>query len=126
MSRARRRLQEATSRYMQEREVYDKIQKRRRRGLYRRLVVYCILTFILAGTFFSIFLSQNKLLNEKLEEKEAAEQELKKVNAEQIDLREEIKKLNDYEYVGEIARRDFFFSKKGETIFKLPPESETN
>lgn len=121
MSQAKRRaLQEATLKYVQEKQVYDKIRKRRKRGLYRRLVAYSILTVILTVSFVSIFISQHRLLAEKTEEKERLEQELKLVEKQEIDLREEINKLNDYEYIGELARRDYFFSKEKETIFSFP------
>lgn len=127
MSQARRRaLQEATLQYVQEKQVYDKIKKRRRRGLYRRLFAYSILTGIITFAFLSIFISQHTLLNEKVQEKAELEAELELAHKQQIDLREEIKKLNDYEYIGEIARRDYFFSNDGETIFTFPNESSGN
>lgn len=127
MSQARRRaLQEATIKYVQEKQVYDKIKKRRRRGLYRRLIAYSVVTLFLSVSFISIFLSQNELLHEKRAEKERLQGELKVVEKQEVNLREEIKKLNDYEYVGEIARRDYFFSDEGETIFSFPNRSSAN
>lgn len=127
MSQARRRaLQEATLRYVQEKQVYEKIKRRRRRGLYRRLIAYSIVTVILSVSFVSILISQYQLLSEKKLEKEQLEQELELVKQEEQDLREEIKKLNDYEYIGELARRDYFFSDDGEIIFTFPSDSSTN
>ena len=110
MSQARRRaLQEATLKYVQEKQVYDKIKKRRRRGLYRRLFGYSMITAVRSICFVSIFVSQQRLLNDKAEEKESLQNELELVETQEIDLREEINKLNDYDYVGELARRDYFF-----------------
>lgn len=127
MSQARRRaLQEATLKYVQEKQVYDKIKKRRRRGLYRRLVAYSMITAVLSICFVSIFVSQQRLLNDKAEEKESLQNELELVETQEIDLREEINKLNDYDYVGELARRDYFFSGDGETIFSFPNDLTTN
>lgn len=127
MSQARRRaLQEATLRYVQEKQVYEKIKRRRRRGLYRRLIAYSIVTVILSVSFVSILISQYQLLSEKKLEKEQLEQELELVKQEEQDLREEIKKLNDYEYIGELARRDYFFSDDGEIIFTFPSDTSTN
>lgn len=127
MSQARRRaLQEATLRYMQEKQVYEKIKKRRRRGLYRRLIAYSIITVILSVSFISVLFSQYELLSEKKLEKEQLEKQLEMVKEEEQNLREEIKKLNDYEYIGELARRDYFFSDEGETIFTFPNDAPTN
>lgn len=127
MSQARRRaLQEATLRYMQEKQVYEKIKRRRRRGLFRRLIAYSIVTIILSMSFISVLLSQYELLSEKKLEKEQLEKELEMVKQEERNLREEIKKLNDYEYIGELARRDYFFSDEGEIIFSFPNDAPTN
>ncbi len=127
MSQARRRaLQEATLRYMQEKQVYEKIKRRRRRGLYRRLIAYSIITVFLSVSFISVLISQYELLSEKKQEKLQLEKELELVKQEEQDLREEIKKLNDYEYIGELARRDYFFSDEGEIIFTFPNDMPTN
>ena len=37
-------------------------------------------------------------------------------------LKEEVEKLSDIDYLLQIARKDYFFSKDGEIIFKLPDE----
>ncbi len=127
MSQARRRaLQEATLKYMQEKQVYEKIKRRRRRGLYRRLIAYSIITVILSVSFISVLFSQYELLSEKKLEKEQLEKQLEMVKEEEQNLREEIKKLNDYEYIGELARRDYFFSDEGEIIFTFPNDAPTN
>ena len=127
MSQARRRaLQEATLRYMQEKQVYEKIKRRRRRGLYRRLIAYSIITVFLSVSFISVLISQNEMFSEKKQEKLQLEKELELVKQEEQDLREEIKKLNDYEYIGELARRDYFFSDEGEIIFTFPNDMPTN
>ena len=123
MSQAKHRvLQEATLKYIQEKQVYEKIKRRRRRGLYRRLAAYGVLTAILSASFLSLFLSQHRLLNEKAEEKQRLQEELASIEKQEIRLREEIKKLHDDEYIGELARRDYFFSKEDETIFTFPNE----
>lgn len=127
MSQARRRaLQEATLKYMQKKQVYEKIKRRRRRGLYRRLIAYSIITVILSVSFISVLFSQYELLSEKKLEKEQLEKQLEMVKEEEQNLREEIKKLNDYEYIGELARRDYFFSDEGEIIFTFPNDAPTN
>lgn len=127
MNRPKRKaLQEAHLQYIRESEVLEKIKKRRRRGLYRRLFAYGILALVVTGAFISIFVSQHELLQEKQQKKERLEQELIQANQVELELRDEITRLNDYDYIGEIARRDFFFSKKGETIFKLPTDFSTN
>lgn len=122
----RRALQQTAARYVQEKAIYENIQKRRKRGLYRRLVAYGILTMVFSATFISIYAAQNETMEEKITEKERLQHELATAEETRKELEIEIKKLHDPEYIGEIARRDFFLSKEGETIFKLPADHSTN
>ncbi|WP_370314439.1 FtsB family cell division protein [Guptibacillus hwajinpoensis] len=62
-------------------------------------------------------------MEEKNLQQKQAEEELTKLKDQEKYLTEEIEKLNDLDYIGELARRDYFMSKPGETIFKLPSSS---
>ena len=42
----------------------------------------------------------------------------------EIDLKEQIKRLNDKEYIEKLARSEYFLSNDGEIIFKLPEEKK--
>ncbi|TLS35000.1 septum formation initiator family protein [Pseudalkalibacillus caeni] len=108
------------SNYVQTKQFQEKARQRRRRGLVRRLTAFAIIALVMSGVFLSIFTSQAATLNEKLDEKQKAQAELKEMQKKEKMLKEEIQQLNNMEYIGEIARRDYFMSKPGETIFKLP------
>ncbi|MCD8501004.1 MAG: septum formation initiator family protein [Bacillaceae bacterium] len=124
MSLAKHNIREMNSRYKQEQEAANERQLRMRKGLYRRLTALVLfIVFFLTMTFFS-FHSQNRVLGQKLEQKEYLEMKLEQLTLQERDLTEEIDKLNDLEYIAEIARRDYFLTKPGEIIFKLPTYSE--
>jgi cell division protein DivIC len=111
------------SQYIEKREQELEFQAKKRRGLIRRLSVLGIFGFILAGIASVTFYAQASTINEKQEEKQALEQELELLKAEEKRLEQEIINYNDLDYIAEIARRDYYLSKPGETLFKLPDSS---
>lgn len=94
--------------------------KKKRLGLYRRLVFIGLLALGIGYTIGSVLLSQSEILNEKMNEKIKLEKELSSLKEQEKDYRAEIVKLNDEEYVAKVARSEYFLSEEGEIIFKLP------
>jgi cell division protein DivIC len=104
-------------------EKYDrskKIQTNRKRGLFRRLALFGILVFIGTYSIVSTLSAQTITIEEKKLEQQAQEKKLVEVTAKKEHLKLEVTKLHDIEYIGEIARKEYSFSRPGETIFKLP------
>lgn len=98
--------------------------KRKRRGLLRRLTVFGVIVLMFAVLVTSALWSQSSSLKEKEEKKVALEKELKQLQTKQEDISDEIKKLKSKEYVLELARRDYYMSKKGEKIFDVGNKSD--
>lgn len=78
---------------------------------------FFLLFFLWAG---SAWLDQKAAIEEKRIELEAIQQKVNTANEEQVELIYQVKRLNDYDYIAEIARRDYFLSRPGEVIFKIP------
>lgn len=91
-----------------------KIGKRRRLKLF---TIVMVLFLLWAG---SIWLQQQEELNKQQEELVLVQDQVKKAKEHQLELTDEIKRLHDPEYIGEVARRDYFLSGPGEMIFKIP------
>lgn len=95
-------------------------KKRKKKRLWRRTLIYmgiiCII-FLLAG------LSVYKIIDLKLEENrlEGQKQELIK---EQKKLKEELKNVNDPEYIEQQARKQLKLIMPGETLYVLPDEKD--
>ena len=95
-------------------------KKRKKKRLWRRTLIYmgiiCII-FLLAG------LSVYKIVDLKLEENrlEGQKQELIK---EQKKLKEELKNVNDPEYIEQQARKQLKLIMPGETLYVLPDEKD--
>ena len=119
-----RKVAKIQSTYVEQTEHNQQKQKRRQRGLKRRLIVFAVITTVLSVLTVSTLLSQSAAIEKKEEAKQDIENTLLSLEKEQKLLEEEILKLNDDEYIAKIARRDYFLSNKGEVIFNLPNKEE--
>ncbi|MCY9064604.1 cell division protein DivIC [Bacillus inaquosorum] len=119
-----RTITEIQNDYKEQVERQNQLKKRRRKGLYRRLTVFGALVFLTAIVLASSVWSQTSSLSAKEEKKEQLEKELKSLKTKQMDLKEEISKLKDEDYVTELARRDLFMSGDGEIIFNVEKKSK--
>jgi cell division protein DivIC len=110
------------STYITNQDKHEQFIKRKRRGLYRRLLAFTIIVLIFSYGIISTLISQSAHIEEKLSEKKVLEAKMAELQEEQVVLEEEIVKLNDDNYIAKIARRDYFLSEEGETIFKIVEE----
>ncbi len=110
------------SNYMQQYDAYIGRQKRKRKRLIRRLVLFSLVAMIIIGGMATYHIKQRVLQADKAEQYEQLQKDLTSLKKQEDDMTEEIELLKDEDYVLEIARTNYFFSKKGEMIFKLPNE----
>ncbi|MTH55242.1 cell division protein DIVIC [Bacillus mangrovi] len=115
-----RKVTQLQSQYMQQQERNDQILKRRKRGLYRRLAVFGAAALIAVVFIAAGLIDQTVSLAEQSEQKDKLKEELQVLKKEQNLLEEEITKLNDDDYIAELARRDYFLSGENEIIFSSP------
>lgn len=108
--------------YMKEYDVYLERRSKKRKRLFRRLALFGVVAFIMVTSLTSYHFNQRALKKEKVGELIELQNEKDQLVDKQKELREEIKLLQDEDYVLQIARRDYFFSNEGEVIFKLPDE----
>lgn len=122
MSTKKKTVTRLDSNYVQQYDAYTARQKRKKQRLIRRLVLFSIVTVLVLGGMAAYHLNQRILHAEKTEQYEQLERELAELKTEETTLKEEIELLNDENYVLDIARTNYFLTKKGEQIFKLPDE----
>lgn len=123
MSMKRKTVTRLDSHYMQQYEAYIERQQRRKQRLIRRLVLFSAIALLAIGFMTTYHVKQHTLQAEKQEEYKDLDKQLTTLQTEEENLEEEIELLNDEEYILEIARTNYFFSKDGELIFKILDES---
>lgn len=94
----------------------EKNKKNKRRRL--KLLGLFMVAFLIWAS--SLWLDQREILQAKTEELEAVKLKVQEANEKQLDLSYQIKRLHDKDYIAEVARRDYFLSRPGEMIFKVP------
>lgn len=110
------------SSYVDQYDAYIERQKRKKKRLIRRLVLFAAVVVVVIGSMATYHFKQISLQEEKEEQYNQMEDELATLKKEEGHLRQEIKLLNNEEYVLEIARTNYFLSKEGELIFNIPDE----
>lgn len=90
-----------------------------RRRVYRRLAVFFAFAFVAIVSISVVFYQQNSAINAKEAKVNELEKETNVLTTKEKQLKDEIQKLHDENYVLEIARRDYYFSKPGEIIFPI-------
>lgn len=123
MSKKGKTVTRLNSNYMQQYDVYIERQQRKRQRLYRRLVLFSLIAVLAIGSMATYHFKQRMLQAEKQEQYEQLEDKFTTLKQDEKNYKEEIELLNNDEYILEIARTNYFFSKKGELIFKIGDES---
>lgn len=106
--------------YLQMQEIVEKRRRKRRKGLIRRLTAFALIFTAVCVFMISALVSQNNRLNSALAQKSKLEKNLGAQTQSAAQLKQRIDLLHDKNYIGEIARRDYLLSKKGEIIFSKP------
>ena len=94
--------------------------KPRRRSFKKFLVRISLFCFLSVPLFFllqSYSATQHHVYSSKVKQLKLEKVNLKKTNSKVDDSKRMIDQLNDDQYIIELARKNLFFSKKGEIIF---------
>jgi len=119
VNKREQRIYSIRSEYMEQYERQQKRNQRRKRSLIQRLVIAGVLMLATVAYMVHYHLEQRSVYSEKLKEYEALQSEMSELKKTEEELKEEIKLLNDEDYILEIARTNYFLTKEGELIFLL-------
>ena len=110
--------------YVKQQEYAEIASARKRKLLLRRLSLFFVFASVLSYLMISSYLSQTTKLEAKVAQKKKLDHQLSEIKKQQDILKEDIIKLNDDEYIGKLARKEYFFSEKNEIIFNIPDEKK--
>lgn len=108
--------------YIEQYDAQMKREKRRKKKLYRRLMLFGFIVAITLITLTTYHINQRMTHQELEKEHKVLTQQLDNLQKEEKNLTEEIELLNDEEYLLQIAKTNYFFTEEGEIVFKLPEE----
>jgi len=104
------------------REQLEKDKTRRRIHLRRRLTAATLLFLFVLVLLGQSYFSKVGYVNDQQQQYEKAQVELREQKSEQAELTEQVERLQDEEYIANLARNELLFSKDGEIIFYFSPE----
>ena len=105
--------------YTRKRENEQKTKQVENRVAKRRTLLFGSILLVVAGILLIVAFNQknqNQLIHEELVQAQVVLDERKN---EAEDLEQQIRQLNDDDYITRIARSEFFLSEEGEIVFNL-------
>ena len=108
-------------------KTLEALRKRKhKRHMRRRIVgILAISGFFVSGFAINIW-TNTQTISQMEEAKTAAQTELALVEKQQDDLNNQIKKLENEDYVAKVARSQYYLSEDNEIIFSLPEDNAAN
>lgn len=119
-SAKRSRVSQIRPEYARSKQIDDKRRKKHKRGLIRRLVAFAVLFVFVIVSMGTTLTHQAVAIHEKESQKAALAKKVNHSVKKEADLKHKISLLHNKDYLGELARKDFLLSKKGEVIFSKP------
>ncbi|KXH86817.1 septum formation initiator family protein [Sporosarcina sp. HYO08] len=104
-------------RSMQKKENWRQTQKKRLR---KKLIIYTVILIITFGGLIQTYISQKKDIAAKEAQKIEMLAELEQVQEQQKQLKRQLIKLDDDDYIAKLARKEYFLSNQHEIIFSIP------
>ena len=84
----------------------------------------CLFVPICAVAIIAIFTAVGNYWVQKYQEKEALEEKMLTLREKEAELKVDVEKLEDPDYIARYAREKYMYSKDGEIILRLPEEDE--
>ena len=102
---------------MQQSQNQNGVKGKKRR---LRLLYSIVFVFLLWGSF--AYFQQGEEIKESQKKVADLQKQAQQLNAEKVELQKRVKQLQDKKYVAELARQEFFYTKKGEVLFITPDD----
>ncbi|WP_246367236.1 FtsB family cell division protein [Paraliobacillus salinarum] len=119
----RQNVSRINSSYMKQYDAHVERQRKKKKRLHRRLALFAIVVCITFGSMIMYHVNQRSLYAQKAEAYQTMQEDYKALQQNEENLKEKVKLLKDKEYVLQIAKTNYFFTKEGEIVFKLPEEA---
>lgn len=99
-------------------------QKARRKQFFRRFLTISVLIGIMATAGYFMYTERFAKLAEAKAQLAQYEAQYSELSEKEEYYRDEISKLENEDYIAQLAREKYFKSEEGEIIFKLPEDSQ--
>lgn len=101
-------------------------ERKHKRYMRRRIIGILTVSGLFVSGFAINIWTNTQTISQMEEEKKEAQTELEFVEEEQENLNNQIKKLENEDYVAKVARSQYYLSEDDEIIFSLPEDNAAN
>ncbi|SES22737.1 cell division protein DivIC [Gracilibacillus ureilyticus] len=108
--------------YIEQHKAHQRRQNERKKRLFRRISLFLLIVMVIAVSLTTYHIKQRIALKNMQTEYQEKSEQLAQLENEHKKLSDEVKLLNDEEYLLQIAKTNYFFTEEGEIVFKLPEE----
>lgn len=106
--------------FTQSQNKKKKTVSKTRQVVRKRLTLFGGVLVLIILIMVTMLILQKNRNDELAQERKEKAVEYEKMQDKEIELKEQIKRLNDKDYIEKLARSEYFLSNDGEIIFKLP------
>lgn len=121
--RKRSKVTQLRNEYTQTKTVQAHRENKFRKQRKRRVAGIAVISGLFIAGLSVNLVKNTQLISDLDAQKAAAAGELEHVEATQENLQNEVKKLQDDEYIAKLARSQYYLSKEGEIIFSFPEDN---
>ncbi|GEK59798.1 hypothetical protein CHL76_13910 [Marinococcus halophilus] len=100
--------------------------QKQRRGLKKRMTALTVVTAFVVILMGITLFSQWQTIAANNEEQQQMEEQMVSLEEKEADLKQQVKDYNDLDYIAEVAREEYYLTKEGETLYKLPESDSSN
>lgn len=121
--RKRSKVTQLRNEYTQTKTVQAHRENKSRKQRKRRVASIAVVSGLFIAGLSMNLVKNTQLISDLDAQKVAAAEELEHVEATQENLQNEVKKLQDDEYIAKLARSQYYLSKEGEIVFSFPEDN---
>ena len=121
--RNRSKVTQLRNEYTQTKTVQAHRENKFRKQRKRRVASIAVVSGLFIAGLSMNLVKNTQLISDLDAQKVAAAEELEHVEATQENLQNEVKKLQDDEYIAKLARSQYYLSKEGEIVFSFPEDN---
>ena len=121
--RNRSKVTQLRNEYTQTKTVQAHRENKFRKQRKRRVASIAVVSGLFIAGLSMNLVKNTQLISDLDAQKVAAAEELEHVEATQENLHNEVKKLQDDEYIAKLARSQYYLSKEGEIVFSFPEDN---
>ncbi len=122
MAKQSKRVKRIQSHFVDHYDETTEMKRQQKKRLRKRLIFFGLVITVTFMFLLSYHIKQRDLYVQKKGELDQLTEQMKQLTSKEQELKEELDLLNDDEYILDLARSNYFLSKKGELIFQIIDE----